>query len=145
MSSSPEIEVESKAISFTAYVSFKGETREKAWEEKYTAKTADPVKYMAEMIERFNETLRPGEKSRTLHAVSIHGKVDPMSHDWEKQNLVTIEYLGRLYDVVKCMQCGITGKRHGVSMPVRDHKFRAEVYRRCDLTKAHLAKRAKQQ
>ena len=37
------------------------------------------------------------------------------NHTFEKVNLTTIKSKGRLYDLLKCSQCGLTGKRYGIS------------------------------
>ena len=57
----------------------------------------------------------------------------PIAHDWKKTNLVTI-LAGGAHDTYRCMHCGITGKRFGLSETItRDRKWRAAKYARCKL------------
>jgi hypothetical protein len=87
------------------------------------------------LIQRYNDTLRPGERARTLDRVEVETLNVPSAkreHAWEKTNLTTIEYRGRFYDTAKCTGCGVTGKRYGVSEVARDAKFRAKKYRFCN-------------
>lgn len=106
-----------------------------AWEEHYDIAAIDSLEkaqaWAQSTIQKFNDTLRPHEKSRKIVSVALAGKSD--KHLWHKTNLMTISdpRLG-LYDTMKCENCGITGKRFGVSEAVKlDSKFRAKKYRLC--------------
>ena len=67
----------------------------------------------------------------------------PTKHQWGKTNLFTvIPNSGALYDIMKCSECGITGKRHGLNETInRDRQYKPKVYQYCNTAKAHLAKK----
>lgn len=104
------------------------------------------------MIERFNATLRPYEKPRTLLSVAF-GEGDseetkPMRvrHQWEKTNLITVKGRGgNYYDEMRCSNCGITGKRYGLGGVTPDSQYKAKAFLSCDTAKALLAKREARQ
>lgn len=84
-----------------------------------------------ETINRFNETLHPGEAPRKYVGVE---KVSDLTfkHDWEKTNLMTISDRTGMYDTYRCAACGITAKRYGIGGSIhRDRKFKAEKYSLC--------------
>ncbi len=110
--------------------------------EVYEIDTDNPQAWAEETVERFNATLRPGEKERILLDVEVLDEHSIKNHSWEKQNLVTVAKLEPYYDVLRCKRCGITAKRFGLDGFVLDPEFReAKVYRRCDTALAHLKKR----
>lgn len=93
------------------------------------------------MVQRFNETLRPGERPRVLLNVEADESTEfaKGKHTWRKWSLVT-EAGG--YDIYKCETCGITGKRHGLEPEIiRDPK--AKVYARCDTAQEKLKRKKK--
>jgi hypothetical protein len=105
-----------------------------------------------DLIENFNDTLRPGELPRRLLKVVYLGKEGEGNarklrdgsrepHDWEKSSLVT-EVGG--YDRMKCSKCNITGRRYGLgdTGTRRDEAYRAKAFEYCDTARALLAKRA---
>lgn len=103
---------------------------------------ADPQERWEEIIERFNSTLKQGERPRKFIGLVSTDFSEPKKHTWEKQNLFTIVKGGLVYDIMKCRSCGITGKRYGLSEATKiDSKFRAKVYLQCDTAKTHLAKK----
>ena len=110
---------------------------EYVWEEKYeVSDETDTEIYLKEMIQRFNNTLRPQEPAREiLEMLEEPLEIDTLpkiQHMWEKTNLVTQSRGGRLYDTYKCAKCGITGKRFGLSDIVkRDSKYKADKYNYC--------------
>lgn len=103
---------------------------------------ADALKHWQGIIDRFNADLR-GSEPRTLVQV-IEEAADPVKHDWEKTNLVTIVKSGTSYDTVKCRRCGVTGKRYGIGRgETIDPKWKHERWQRCDTAVAHLVKTKK--
>jgi hypothetical protein len=85
-------------------------------------------------LDTFNKTLRPYESPRTLTSVTIEGV--SAEHRWQKISPVTqISPRGRIYDVYKCADCEVTGKRIGLSSVVkRDSKYRAKKWATCQHT-----------
>lgn len=92
-------------------------------EEKHHVRTDSPLRWAVETLERFNETLRPGEEPRRLLSVEELHEGDPrregdyplppLRHLWRKTNLVTqMNKSGRgSFDAYRCEDCGATGKR----------------------------------
>lgn len=117
--------------------------RRKIWEEPYTEVVTSPEQWAKETIERFNDTLKPGERARELLGVEIiTAEARPIRHNWAKQNLIT-QHTARhgIHDVMKCETCGITGKRFRLGADTtRDPKYRASVYAKCDTARDQLAK-----
>lgn len=128
-----------------------GDEEWKAWKEPEerdgVATLAEAEKWSRDTIERFNNTLRPGESPRELLSVTVDesSSGNVKKHDWEKTNLVTIAPRGdgAFYDTYGCNRCGITAKRYGIGGDlVLDSKFKkAKVYQRCDTSLAHRKKR----
>lgn len=109
------------------------------WTEAYSIEDhIDPYSYAEDMIKRFNNTLRTGEKPRKLLRVledaTNKGEIGRNdNHVWEKQNATTIIKGNSIYDNYKCLKCGITGKRFGLSSFVkRDARFKANCYLTCE-------------
>jgi hypothetical protein len=106
------------------------------WVEDYDkpqVKTIDDAnEFAVALIQQFNNTLRPGEKSRKVLFVEIAGESGPPDHDWSKMNLVTVmdPRLG-FYDILQCTRCGITAKRFGLDRILIDRKFRAKKFQKC--------------
>ena len=112
-----------------------------SWIEEYDVDCLDAKEYGENLIEGFNDMLRPGEKLRKLLEVIVVNKESIEYHDWHKTNLVTIIKNGMCYDTQRCSRCLITGKRYGLSGAVkRDTKYKAKVYQRCDTAKRQLEK-----
>jgi hypothetical protein len=122
------------------------------WNEPYTIPTADPQKWAEETVARFNNSRKPHEKLRTLVKVTIdeeqqkisapHGDVE---HAWEKTNCMT-QQSGKYtcYDSYRCKECGVTGKRFGLSPNIElDSKFKKAGYKYCNTAKKLIEKRNK--
>ena len=125
---------------------FQIEVRDKGgmpWIEEYNEDVTDPEKWAHETIDRFNNSLRPGETPREVVSVKIMDQDAPIeNHNWQKQNLVTVSYRGQLFDIMRCGRCDITGKRHGLNQPVKlDSQYQAKAFQRCDTSLALQAKR----
>lgn len=102
------------------------------WEEAETRKDQTPQERAGEIVDRFNATLRPGEKQRKIVGVRQIGDdavfIDPKEHDWEKTNFFTIVKRKQIYDTYKCRNCKATGKRYGLSAEViLDYRSRKKV------------------
>jgi hypothetical protein len=115
---------------------------ENNWNEEYDVECKNAEEYGTELINSFNDTLRPGEKPRKLLEVTVIDNKSVEHHEWYKTNITTIVKKGGMcYDTQKCSKCGITGKRYGLSeMVKRDAKYKAKIYQRCDTSKKHLEK-----
>jgi hypothetical protein len=89
----------------------------------------------------FNRTLRKCERTRILLSVTVEEETanTKAHHKWYKSNLITLEGRGGIYDLMKCEDCGITGKRHTTSI-ARDSKYKAKIYDRCDTAKIQITK-----
>ena len=89
---------------------------EESWTEDYDIeKGEDPEEYCRGLIENFNATLRPREEPRRFDKVEILDDSESPLHKWEKTNMFTIRAGSRTYDTYRCIKCGITAKRFGVS------------------------------
>lgn len=133
-------------MKFEIEVGHSGE-KSSAWREVYDkpeiVSLGQAETWAKRTIERFNETLRVGEKPRDLICVvetQEKGGISP--HRWEKQNLMTQMRGNRLFDVMKCSECGITGKRYGLAPSVnRDRDFKAKGFSSCAQSIVLLEKR----
>jgi hypothetical protein len=87
--------------------------------------------WAAQLIERFNETLRPGESRREVVSTELIG--ESTEHRWYKRtDGMSSRFRGALVDLFECSKCGVTGKRHGVSSIIkRDSKYRAKKFSVC--------------
>lgn len=109
---------------------------EACWDEDYDQLSVRSIKdaqnWSQALIQKFNDTLRPGEKPRKMVSVSLAGESERQPHDWRKMNLVTVmdPRLG-FYDILQCRVCGITAKRFGLDRILIDRKFRAKRYQKC--------------
>ena len=116
------------------------------WNEFYDVKEAideeTATAYMNMLIENFNATLRTGERPRTLVEVTLDTDKGIRKHRWTKTNLVSQMQGSLTFDLYRCTECGITGKRYGLSWSIkRDDEFRAKGYEDCIQAKVLLAKR----
>jgi len=111
------------------------------WEENDEA-TDDPEKWAYETIASFNETLKPGERPRTLLKVEILDKDSVEKHTWRKASLVTEVNRQGHHDRMQCESCSITGKRYGLGGGVTiDSQYKSKIYQRCDTAREHMIKR----
>ena len=92
----------------------------------------DANAYATAIVQRFNETLRPGERARKVVRVQITGQSTEQNHDWSKINLVTIidPRMG-MYDLMRCTACGISAKRFGLTNIIIDRQWGAKKYQKC--------------
>lgn len=92
-----------------------------------------------EIVDRFKATLRKGEVERVLVDVTFVEELrySRRHHTWVKVSLVTE---AGMYDRMKCEVCGITAKRYGIGAghPIRDPKYSADIYARCDTALKHI-------
>ncbi len=118
---------------FKMFVKVKGSDDSTAWDEEYRRDEDDAQAIAQGIIDNWNRTLRPHEKARELVRVElISDKADPIAHQWEKQNTITIKDSLGLYDVYKCQRCKITGKRFGLSQDIKlDSAYRAKYHNNC--------------
>ena len=118
------------------------QTDEQARWEYYDKSIDDPDKFGREVVEYFNNTLRPHEKKRMYLGFEVIDADTTPEHDWEKTNLTTISgYGGRHYDTKRCTRCKITGRMYTLGYVQRDNKYKAKVYERCDTAKSHIFKK----
>lgn len=125
--------------------------REPWWEEFNYHQVVDQATAegaAADMIAKYNNTMCPGDSPRTLLSVVFaETGTAHQHHDWRKQNLMTIASTKRVaaHDAMKCRNCGITGKRFGLTGTTRDAEFKAKAFEYCDTAKDLLAKRRERQ
>jgi hypothetical protein len=108
------------------------------WVEAYdraeVKNVGDAVRWAEALIDKFNRTLRPGERARKVLAVTRTGDSSAPPHDWGKTNLVTVSDHGQYYDTMECVRCGVTGKRYGLDNTIIiDQKFKDKKYERCEV------------
>ena len=114
-----------------------GDRLDEPWIEDYNRSEIKTEKeareYGLRLIDRFNDTLRPGERARKLLDVTFEDNDAVAQHDWHKTNLVTVSdpRLG-LYDKLECSVCFITGKRYGLTNIIIDRRWRAKKYKSCN-------------
>lgn len=121
-------------------------TDETGWVEDYQRpEDEDHEAWGRWLIDRFNSTLRPGERPRELMSAKSAGKATGTQHNWEKTNLMTRMGFGSTFDEMKCRVCGVTGRRYGVGEGgvQLDSEYRAKAYQFCDTAAALIEKRRK--
>jgi hypothetical protein len=86
-----------------------------------------------QLIERFNEveTRRGTKLYRELLGVELVSV--SVQHDWYKRtDGMSVNFRGRPVDIFECRNCGITGKRAGLSSNIkRDSRYRAKKFEIC--------------
>ena len=110
------------------------DTTGREWWEPYERDVKDARAWAVEAIARFNDTLRPHEKERTLLEVVIEDESNAGFHRWIKLTAgQSVAFRGSIVDLMQCERCKITGKRYGLSENIkRDSVYRAKKYERCD-------------
>jgi hypothetical protein len=103
------------------------------WWEDYEKNISDPKAWAAKIIDRFNRTLRPGERPRTLLDVVLKNASNDKYHDWIKRtDGMSVSFRGNSVDLYFCSKCGITGKRISLGGDIKiDSKYRKKAYREC--------------
>lgn len=103
------------------------------WEEEYDC-PSEPYEWAKGLVDNFNATLRHGESMRELVGVEVlsENSKPVRDHKWGKTNLITIVRGSKVYDTMECVHCGITGKRYGVGSVLRDSKYKAKKYEKCN-------------
>lgn len=109
-----------------------------SWTEDFQMPDAEnPFTWVNNLVQEFNDTLRPGERVRKL--IRVRTKLPngyPVPHEWEKASIVTEEANGRTFDRYRCKICGITGKRFGLGGTiVKDKRYNKEKHRMCKYVK----------
>lgn len=102
----------------------------------------DAQTWSEETIVKFNRFLRSHEIPRELVRVE-HLDDESSKHSWTKTSITTIMDRRGTYDEVKCNNCGITGKRHGLTNIIRDPEYKAWGYGDCKQAKVLLERRRK--
>lgn len=104
------------------------------WWEDYEKDIPDAHQWAADTIDRFNNSLKPGEKQRELLEVKIIDSDNEKFHRWVKRtDGMSVAFRGSTVDIMFCERCGITGKRYGLWGEVKiDSKYRKKAYRQCD-------------
>ena len=101
------------------------------WEEEYDKPVPDARDWATKTIERYNNSLYPGDLPRRLIDVIVTDEVSE-AHKWEKTNLVTVMGKGGFsYDTARCERCGITAKRLGLGDYLIDPKYRKK-HKKCN-------------
>lgn len=112
------------------------------WWEDYDKDIPDPEAWAKETVDRFNATLRPREKPRTLLAVEVIDRDNAKFHKWVKRtDGMSVGFRGVMVDLMYCKKCGITGKRYGLQEYVTiDSKFRKKAFRECHTAQIEMKK-----
>ena len=110
------------------------------WDEEYDKDIDDPMLWALEIVERFNATLKIGEIPRELVDVVITDDNNSKFHKWVKRtDGMSVRFRGQIVDLMYCSNCGITGKRFGLSGTVKiDSKYRKKVFQNCAKAKEEL-------
>jgi len=101
-------------------------------DQAYAVDQESAEKAAQDVIDRFNNTLRPGESERSVVRVKFVGGY--AGHDWRKSNLVTKQdSYGGMYDEYTCARCKVTSRRYGLTRTlVRDAKYKSQKYDSCE-------------
>jgi len=84
-------------------------------------------------IKSFNDSLRPGESPRSfVGGIEIIDE-GTKHHKWTKQNLGTKADHRGTFDLMKCAECGCTGRRYGLGELgiKRSAEFKAKKWVTC--------------
>lgn len=109
-----------KAVKFRLWQKLVGSDEPLGYEDHYE-RVNDPEAWCRDLIEGFNETLRPGEFPREVVRVEVGVGNATLKHDWMKTNLVTLHTKRDGYhDTYRCTACHGTGKRFGLAAVTPD-------------------------
>ena len=70
-------------------------------------------------------------------------EIKTSQHIWEKQNLVTINRNGKMFDEVICKSCGMKGKRFTLSTVEVSEKYKIESVNLCPKAELRIPKKVK--
>ena len=95
----------------------------RTWTEDEIDVSGHPERFARGLVERFNGSLRPGERPREFVAVELDAGEGVLRHSWSKTNLVTIgRGRGPTHDTHRCRVCGATAKMVVLGEIVADRK-----------------------
>lgn len=129
-------------MKFKILVKNTADADDSAWWEHYEENTDNAQQWVEEVLQTFNDTLRPHEQHRTLLKVEVEGDSNDPFHTWEKSSVgMSSNFRGDIVDIFKCSKCGITGKRKNLSSVIKiDSKFRKKCFQDCGQAKQEIAK-----
>ena len=58
-------------------------------------------------------------------------EIKTSGHVWEKQNLVTLNSRGKIYDQMVCKNCGMKGRRYDFTTVEVSEKYKCENVHKC--------------
>lgn len=124
-----------------------GDPDEKSWWEEYDKPTSDPHQWAKEIVQYFNDTLRPKEKPRELLEVIVDSEENDNHHKWNKLTSEMTVYDNRektYFDGYKCSVCGLYARKYGLNGDIQLYppsKFKATYWQNCRKAKEKLSKR----
>jgi len=103
------------------------------WWEEYSENIDDPEKWSRNLVDNFNNTLRPHEKPRIILGVDILS-TEKEKHTWVKHVAgMSVVFRKHIVDIMYCSVCSITGKRYNLESKVQiDSKFKKKCYQKCN-------------
>lgn len=104
-----------------------------AWVEEFDrCREGKPEDVVEEIVENFNRSRNPRGNEVRRKLVEVLSSTTSESHDWRKSSAVTEIRNHASFDRYVCINCGITGKRVGLSSQItRDHQYRGKRYEKC--------------
>lgn len=85
------------------------------------------------LLDRFNNTLRPGEKPRVFAGTKDESWQEGFTdHKFTKKNLVTLRDGGRMYDEYTCERCGLYAWSYNLQRSYEVYKKDEPYLKDCD-------------